>query len=558
MIPALLLGTAVTAGSTCRVTSHHRNDTAELARRCGEVSDDDPLVRRARAVLAELARVAGLVAVQPPLLVLRDYGGLHAWTTTSGAIVVPRKVLEACAPPRSRTADGDACLAFVLAHEIAHQIHGDALPSFLQDDLDLRRAQAETTRKAEILADSEAVTLMQLTRHDVQALLKRTKLLDALLQERAETAERPGRMRDRLRDQDALLPLFHAGMACMMAGKFEDGSVLIEDFVQQAQFRGPAELNNIGYARLQSALQRLDSDCPRRARRFVFHYSLDPSTRAGTTRGGGLDCAPPGELAKATAILADVVYRFPKYLPAYLNLAAAQILAGDGVQAWATVKDARTRATGAADERLALANLEHVARYIDVDPQGALRDQRALAQSPDADAIAFFNLARMEEEAGNPDAARVAWRRVRELAPRGAHADEAARALGLPAPASLPAPALPAPPEALGTRPRRPQNARSPNGGGRLSLIHWSDAKRTWTAYAIEIRRGKRSTRLVQAVVAEPADDERDPARLLERYGVPPERIALGQGVSVLRYRGLAFEVRAGRVERRIFFAPGD
>ena len=360
--------------------------------------------------------------------------------------------------------------------------------------------------------------------------------------------------------------MFRFGVRLLQLGRHDDALVLLERF--RTRFPGREVLNNIGLARLQLALRFLAACDSSQYMRFRLPLIVDPETlAAGAATLGPIPHvrAPGSSSLNCTASAAfhtqwsEAVRSFqlarerdPWYALAYLNLATALLVAGNGTEALNEANSALKLDPGNRAASLQRA----VALYVmgnenDLDTVGpaieALRELQA-AESTSADVA--YDLARVLTERGRPATASQAWQRFLALEPSGSYAAEALRWLPEPPPAppsrqeTLPAWRLPSAPVAVGSNasalaPPQVTVREIREGSFRGSVLRGAQFRALAIDGVIEVV--ERQTQATQ-----PPE---------EAYG-PPQRVERGRGTDLYFYPGLMVEWANGRSRIEVFFQP--
>jgi tetratricopeptide (TPR) repeat protein len=153
------------------------DDPAELrywVNRYALVTTEDSLAKRAHQVFHRLMRVADKrINLSPQLFVLQDVSSLKAFSLPNGPVVINYQVLNFC---NSVPTQFNERLAFILAHELSHQLNGDfwhlnfftEIEKDTQADRQTRERlrnigrQSAETRAKELRADHYAILYMTL------------------------------------------------------------------------------------------------------------------------------------------------------------------------------------------------------------------------------------------------------------------------------------------------------------------------------------------------------------------------------------------------------------
>lgn len=334
--------------------------------------EDDARVIKARTIFQQILRVAGMrPEAEPRLLLIQQ----DPWDISlpialpDGWVVLSKQVLERL---YNEPTGGDDRLAFVLAHEIAHQLNDDfwhvqffqALEASqdrhgqgsdaLQEVYERLRApeNLKSLWDKELQADRRGIFYAALAGFNTHAIVTDDNAVNFFLdwvnaldphraygspagsshptpRQRAET------VKSRLREIVHELPVFQAGLWFLQAGQYQRAIHAFTSF--RRTFPSREVFHNLGASHHQLAVQAYQlwqKDAP--AMPFQLSLTIDPETRATQTARGGVQrhgAAAPDRLfhehidqaieAYSAAIAQD---RF--YTPAYNNLGCALILQG--------------------------------------------------------------------------------------------------------------------------------------------------------------------------------------------------------------------------------------
>jgi len=405
-----------------------------------------PQVARAYAVFERVRRVADRKDKYVPQLYVIDSNG-HPWAIAlpDGSIILTRKAVDITYQAGS-AAEGDARMAFVLGHELAHLAKDDfwhrdvyqalagrpegiSLRTLLKRHADVRDADLETqlavAKQKEWQADDWGLLYASLAGYPTHTLLGapatgQPHFFDDWMQQ-TQTAvdeahptpqERAVSLQTRLQRLQDQLEFFYTGVQLMHFGRYEDARYFLQEF--QRTFPAREVLNNLGLSDLQLARKAMGLAL---AERYCLPTRLDTETRAAglAFRGGDADPDPPlppkarDYLHRAMASLQRAVEADPTYLPARLNLATAYFYLGEIYKARAVIEEARQLAPDQED----VANLRALILYrdglvTDLWPS-ALKILEEVAARPQASACTVYNLAQVLEERGRANKAQTFW-----------------------------------------------------------------------------------------------------------------------------------------------------
>jgi tetratricopeptide (TPR) repeat protein len=438
--------------------------------------DEDPRAARAQEIFRIVLNAAGhRSGVVPRLYILKKdpHNAPFAIAIPDGWVILSRGALDLC---YRKPELGDDRLAFVLAHEIAHQLKNDFWHMMFFTAIDAEsggseesgvlkeiREIAESTEKVlakELQADEYGIVYASMAGFDTGSVVSEDvnffeEWVKALDPERIEgmkadathptSEQRAETVKARLRQVLEKVALFDLGVHFYQAGHFEKAAMFFEEFLRY--FPSREVYHNIAACHHQLALKayrEMKGDDLEIG--FKLTVSVDPETRAsdiGIRRRGRGETTPEERfryhMDEAIANYETAVDHDPSYVTGYDNLGCAYILNGEYFKAIATLKDAAELEP----ENLTTLNNLGVAFYYAENPKRAREMfEDALARDP-AYEDALYNLGRLLFETDRIDEAREVWTRYLRLDGRSGWALAAAEAVGLatPEPSEAPEPA---------------------------------------------------------------------------------------------------------------------
>jgi len=422
---------------------------------------EDPRVERAHTIFQRLVQVAGKRPGTVPQLFIGASAASEPWgivlpiALPDGWIVLSSEVLDIC---YQDSAWGDDRLAFVLAHEIAHQLNDDfwhmRLPPALEKStmappvalafIEEIASTAEHVLARELKADMSGILYAAMAgfntrvivtedRHRnffvdwVRALDRRR--LGGVAEEhlRPTPAERAEVLRENLRRIVDATAAFEAGLWFYYAGDYQRAIGAFEYF--RAVFPSREVLHNLAVSHNQFALQayqmwKKDVPLP-----FQLFRAIDPLTRAsqrvleGPRRGDtGVLSTPAAQfrqhLDKAIALYREALTLDTAYTPAAVNLGGALIVRGvhtetqglkaDFYDAVTTLQRALEHAPNASATPALLNTLGVALFYIGQLEQAKAQLVQARTLAP-AYAAPVFNLGYMAHAAQPHTNAQLSW-----------------------------------------------------------------------------------------------------------------------------------------------------
>lgn len=415
----------------------------------GEVDRQaDPQVARAYGIFERVRQVADNPGQRlPQLKVINSANDPWAIALPDGFIVLSRRAVEIAYRDASLS-EGDARMAFILGHELAHlakddywhlnvyrALAGDPDPEAakLRHDLEVSADVAgdrSAARVKEAEADDRGFLYAGLAGYRVDTLLGEAKAGKAdffqhwmsqthtgVDEAHPSPAERAKLLKVRLAKLQSQLDFFHYGVRLSHFGAYEDAEYFLRQF--QGVFPGREVANNLGYGYLQRARQLMPASL---AYRYCLPTLLDTETRAASlTLRGGVPRATelPDKARDLLKTAIDYLQRAATadatYLPARLNLAVAYGYLGEVYKTRAVIEEARALAP----EDREVQNLRALILYQegwDTDTwPNALQLLEDLAAQPQASACLTYNLAQILEERQRDAKAQAVWDK---LAPR--------------------------------------------------------------------------------------------------------------------------------------------
>lgn len=384
--------------------------------------------QRAHEIFTQLKRTTGQQASETNLLVINSNDRPWAVALPDGNIVLSKGGLDVIYQGGTST-HGDAQLAFILGHELAHHLNRDfehgAIRRHLagEQSLSSRSAQElKASHERELLADQTGFEYAALTGYSVDEILTSTVEDKSFIefwvqqtgsdqgQSHPEADYRSARLREHLQSISERVAIFNFGVRLAHFGRYADAKDILIDF--QKTFSSSQVLNNLGYVYLQLARRKLPQQI---AYRYWFPTLLDAhSGLRRTVRGNNKDIPP-----EALKNLNKAVDKFDRAcqmdlgsITCRINLTASLLYLGKFGTARDTIEEALSLDPD--DVRLlALRALILNELEPDIDMWAIAKSKlEPLATTPDADPSTVFNFARLLQERGRDGAALPFWQRL--------------------------------------------------------------------------------------------------------------------------------------------------
>ena len=586
----LLMGGAITAVAQSREQIEYwRTGYQELK------PTDDPRAAKAHMIFQKLVQVAGRRAgMQPRLFIVAS----DPWDIAlpialpNGWIILSRGALDICYQDPKR---GDDRLAFILAHEVAHQLKDDfwhirffqaleatkARNPVSQELLEEMRRTASAPEQVlarELQADEQGIIYASMAGFNPHAIVTADNSVNFFAdwlraldprrvsgmpvgQLRPTPQERAEALRAHLRRVVDKTARFQAGLWFYYAGDYVQAIHAFEDF--RAFFPSREVSHNLAVSHHQLALQAYQTwkkDTP--VVPFQLSLAIDPLTRAsriafeGPKRGGTATSTDPAglfrqHLDEAIALYSEALTYDATYTPATLNLGCALLVRGLHTTITGLTADfsaARTTFLRALEQDQhrhspEMLNNLGVAEFYDERPRQAKKYLDRARQLAPTYAAPIFNLGHIAHiEQREADAQRY-WRDYQTLIPQAAPA----------APASGQAPE-----NVMGLTVGRVIDHKLTSWGTPIHSTFEVD-KKTWTmtTYPTGIMTLSRDGEILMIMVQDGYKEasargitlgsrEQD---VLARYGAPSRRLEMTQGYNWgYDAHRVAFQLRDGKV----------
>jgi len=409
----------------------------------GEVdAEDDSNVRRAHQVFEQVRNVAeDPIGFTPALKVINSDRQPWALALPDGYIILSRGALDICYDG-SGIEQGNARLAFVLGHELAHLVSRDfwhrkvflslsgtskseylsGVKGIVADDFfdDTETAKSKTIKRKELHADDAGFLYASLAGYQTTLIFDQIKgknfLNDWVRQTRTLNdnthlgpEERSNFLKARFSAIAAKVAFFKAGVQLAQFGRFRDAQYLFEAFAQS--FPSHEVSTNLGYVHFQQALQFIPEE-----RRYQFWLPLqlvDAPELFMATRGldGTLSPNAVRHFREAEKYFKKATHARHDDIPSRINLASVYFQLGEFYKARASVEEARTLDESNVDT-LALRALILNEQEEDIDMWPVAT--RLLRKLVDKGSLsARYNLARLYQKRGRDTDAKFEWHMLR-------------------------------------------------------------------------------------------------------------------------------------------------
>jgi tetratricopeptide (TPR) repeat protein len=429
--------------------------------------EDDARAKKAHEIFARVLSAAGKrPGVTPRLLVVKSEAAYVplAIAIPDGGIIISKKVLDICyRDPRY----GDDRLAFILGHEIAHQLKDDfwhmkffqaveisqgkdAGKAAVLNEVKAIAGSTENVLAKELQADEHGIIYASLAGYDTASIVTEDNKVNFFEyvarsmdpgnikgMKQAGThpapAQRAETVKARLRQVLEKVEVFNLGVLFYQAEDYRRALLAFEEFLRY--FPSREVYHNAAACHHQIALKQYrawkgDKDpLP-----FQLSISVDPATLASNIRLRGKGAPAPEalfreHLAKAIENYEKAISLDPSYYLSYNNLGCAYVLKEEPYKAIAMFKDALKAGPG---NKETLNNLG-VAFFIAENPGKAKENLLAAHKIDPGYDAPLFNLGKIAREEKNAAEEKRYWDMYLRSGPEGPRADAVRGIMGVAA-----------------------------------------------------------------------------------------------------------------------------
>lgn len=437
---------------------------------------NDELVGRAEKVFERVNAAADKKGNRfPGFAVINEKGDPWAVSIRDGTVILTYGAIKTCYNGVSYE-KGDARLAFIIGHELAHLANDDfwhaaafdavrryadrdkagedaLLSVFKGTDANPSDPKArDAARLKEFHADQYGLIYMTIAGYDPKVVVDAgnnffeqwTSQITGRAAYDDGTHPGPSERANFLRVQLApvidSIDLFNFGVRLYHLGRFSDAILLLEAFKEK--FQGREVFNDIGLSHYQLAAEALSSCDTSLPLKFKLSTVIDDETLAARFRTRGARSARSACFQNDTykRHMAEAIKHFEKaveldksYIPARVNLSSAFILSGEYAKALAAADDALK----ISPDNMDALNNKAVALYLfgnesNIDSADtSLGILKEISLRYHSSGCSIYNTAAIQEDRGRGVAAKETWRHFLKTEPEGAYADEARRKLGM-------------------------------------------------------------------------------------------------------------------------------
>jgi len=411
-----------------------------------------PLAKRAYSIFERVQQIAeDPIDLTPSLKIINSDGRPWAIALPDGYIILSRAALKICYQGVDRTI-GDARLAFVLGHELAHLTANDFWHRKIYLSLSGKQNNnlltqikhvispavgntysakneakgkdwRDVIKRKELQADDAGFLYASLAGFRTDLILSKDKGADDFLEywvSQTRTGqddlhlnpkERSAFLQNRFKMIIAKVEYFMSGVRLAHFGRFED-AVHFFQYFQQA-FPAHEVLNNLGYVHLKLARKHMPTSSRYRYWMPTLMENMPPFVVPNRSFGSALPPIAQKNLRQAITYLSKAVRTGDDRISSRINLATAFLYLNEHHKARSIIEEARNIAPQdkTVTEMRALILYEQE-KEIDMWPT-AIRLLKEIAVSDEP--RTWYNLARLYENRGRKKQADIYWQKVVSL-----------------------------------------------------------------------------------------------------------------------------------------------
>ncbi len=528
----------------------------------------------------------------PKLLILREADEPWAICLRDGTVLLTQKAMEFCYQGTDKTT-GDARMAFLLGHELAHLANDDywhlvafeALANYgndqkekaiqkileqLQKNLDAGNTteSKKVIRKKELKADANGLLYATMAGYDPTAIVNKEgrnffqEWVNQITGEIAfgdELHPTPElRATFLLSNMKAVcdeLDLFNLGVRLYQLGRYDDSLEFMVAFNEK--FPSREVFNNIGLIHYQKALEALAQCDWNKAYQYKLSATVAIKTRAETFNMESLRgdlCSKMAvfkkENRKAMRYFNVACEKDPYYIPSRVNLSSALIMAGR----YNGATDILDEALNINENDPAALNNRALALYlhgpsIDVDmhEQSTNILEDIIEKNPRF-SDAYYNLGVFEAERGRNASAKKHWEKYLQLESTGVYAEMIRKNMNPETTEPVYKPFYEAPPVKLGRFDETTKEQLRGLSSHPLNLGNISGTFYSGNGLLILVLKD------VAELVVSPVEQKISFSDMIEQYSSPCRIYNNPAGIKTLMYEKFAVDIQDGMITKVVHF----
>jgi tetratricopeptide (TPR) repeat protein len=300
-------------------------------------SKDHPLVLRANDIFNRVKNAADKCYKTPPTLIILKKNAVTPRVLKTGTILMSQKTLELCYQ-KVKQAVGDARIAFIMGHELAHLANTDYWKDESRDqlipDTEIKRILEKDSKdnlQMELKADAYGMLYASMAGYQPSALIQKNGTIffhnwsHQVSPSHPSPKARAAQLKHQVKSIQSTIMLFHIGLRLYQLGKYEDALPLLIAF--QKTFPCREVSNLIGLVYYQQAMNALSEYDQQNALQYKLSVILDMETRADKFRTNARDQFHEN-IKNAIWHFKMACEKDQQYVPSRINLSASLILNG--------------------------------------------------------------------------------------------------------------------------------------------------------------------------------------------------------------------------------------
>jgi tetratricopeptide (TPR) repeat protein len=406
------------------------------------ILQNHPLVSRAHDIFNRVKNAADKTYQAPPTIVILKKGANPPIVLKIGTILISQNTLEKCYGGQGYAA-GDARLAFIFGHELAHLANTDYWiedkRQFVanQETSDILKKHSKEERQMELKADAYGMIYASMAGFHPDLLLNSngeiffhdwTYQIDTT---HPSPKARAAQLKQEMLSIRSNIDLFHIGLRLYQLGKYKDALPILKAF--QRKFPCREVSNLIGLIYYQQAINYLSEFNEDKAFHFKLGIILDMDTRANLFRYKSKNQFQEN-MESAILNFKIANEKDLQYVPSRVNLSAALIL----IERYSGAIDILDQALKIEKDSPEALNNRAVALYLLESQIKVSMFQQSVdilkqviethPKYPDT----YYNLAQIMKDRQRASSYKIYFNKFLELEPFGIFALNANKILGIP------------------------------------------------------------------------------------------------------------------------------
>ncbi|KPA08794.1 TPR repeat-containing protein [Candidatus Magnetomorum sp. HK-1] len=438
---AIFIITCCTAGNTFQ--SKHYAKYWEKS--YGKLSENDNhLVKRTNEIFQNVLIAADKKSNRSPkLLIVKSTELFWPRVLRDGTVILTKNVLERCYQDENLE-NGDAKLAYIIGHELAHLAQDDYWSEnteyLVEENIKkIIKSNLKEDLTKELRADAYGMLYMFMAGYNPYLIMNNGKIFfhnwsNHPDDQHPNPGQRAKLLMNKLDEIHSNINLFYLGIRLFQLGKYEDSLSLLIAFKEMFPCREVS--NAIGLLYYQKSINALSKYKPEKTFQYKLSIILDMETRAnkfGTYKADNYPKKFKDNIKRAIQYFQSACDRDLLYIPSRVNLSAALILNEEYSKAEGILEDAikiNPNDPGVINNNAIAIYLNGRKKNKDMFQESVDSLKKAIKIKSDF-SDAYFNLGRIMSFRKNNDNAIQYWKKYIKYDQQSNYSKQVYKALGI-------------------------------------------------------------------------------------------------------------------------------